>query len=767
MKTCTTLHLATLIPFLVAGAHAEVTLDGSLGRASALPGPNYQIGADLGQQYGGNLFHSFQDFNLQSHESATFSGSDNVQNIISRVTGGNPSRIDGTLRSTIPNADLYFLNPSGILFGPNAKLDVQGDFHASTADYLRLQDGGRFEGRTPGNSLLTVTPVAAFGFLTDLPASIQTQSSKLSVLPEKTLSLIGGDLHLTSDIPLTADNSQPIPPVMAESLLATEHGRVNLASLSSRGEVIPSDNDLILEGQGGKITVANTLVELSGNGGGTAFLRAGQLVLDNSIIRSNTFGNQDGKDLNLKLTEAAYLKGVNSEIAVFAVSMNNVGKILIDTPYLEVTNALIDTGAIFIGEAGPIEIQANQVVLKDGAWIASGALGAGRSGNLTFKVADRMSLSGFYPGFRLIHGQVLGNPPSMIFSLSLGTQPSGDIWISTQDLNLTNGAITVATHGTGHGGDITIQAQTMRLEEGGFISTITYQMAPAGDIKIQVAGSLYLAGWTPVEQISLGQNWGIFPSQIESGTNGNKGTGGMVDIQANEVILTDSGFISAASRATGGDAGEITITANTLHLTDRGNITTSSEHAGGGDIHLTIANQLYLRQGQITTSVAGGIGDGGNITLDHPLFVVMNHGKIVAQADAGHGGNIHIVAQQFLNTPDSFISASSRLGLDGQVLIESPDQSIGDSLLGSPTELTDLTGFLPRFCETLNFEEFVNRSTFYIYPIAGSTLSPYDLKPSLAFRSVSRLPTVGQATVSKERRGDGKQSLAWLTGCHQ
>jgi filamentous hemagglutinin family protein len=74
---------------------------------------NYQIGADLGQQHGGNLFHSFRDFSLQNPESATFSGPETVKNIISRVTGGNSSTIDGTLRSTIPNADMYFLNPAG------------------------------------------------------------------------------------------------------------------------------------------------------------------------------------------------------------------------------------------------------------------------------------------------------------------------------------------------------------------------------------------------------------------------------------------------------------------------------------------------------------------------------------------------------------------------------------------------------------------------------------------------------------------------------
>jgi len=160
---------------------AQITTDGTLGQKLNLSGPDYQIGADLGQQQGSNLFHSFQDFNLQSHESATFSGPNQVQNVISRVTGGNPSNIDGLMRSTLPNADLYFINPEGILFGPNAKLDVQGSFHASTADYLRLKDGGRFHARQPNESLLTVAPVEAFGFLTDTPAPITLQDSQLFV----------------------------------------------------------------------------------------------------------------------------------------------------------------------------------------------------------------------------------------------------------------------------------------------------------------------------------------------------------------------------------------------------------------------------------------------------------------------------------------------------------------------------------------------------------------------------------------------------------
>jgi len=176
--------------------HAEVVLDGTLGFRGALDGPNYKIGAKLGQQHGGNLFHSFSDFNINIGESATFSGPNSVQNIISRVTGGNPSHINGLLRSTIPEADFYFLNPYGIMFGEGAQLDVQGSFHASTADTLRFADGSEFNARHPEQPLLTVAPISAFGFLTDAPSAITIEDSFLSVSEGNTLSLIGGDLRI-------------------------------------------------------------------------------------------------------------------------------------------------------------------------------------------------------------------------------------------------------------------------------------------------------------------------------------------------------------------------------------------------------------------------------------------------------------------------------------------------------------------------------------------------------------------------------------------
>jgi filamentous hemagglutinin family protein len=114
------------------GGHAQVTLDGSLGPAGALAGPHHVIPHTVGQLRGPNLFHSFGEFNVRTGESATFTGPETVANILGRVTGGHPSLIDGVLRSDIPGANLYLLNPRGVLFGPNVSLDISGSFHVST-----------------------------------------------------------------------------------------------------------------------------------------------------------------------------------------------------------------------------------------------------------------------------------------------------------------------------------------------------------------------------------------------------------------------------------------------------------------------------------------------------------------------------------------------------------------------------------------------------------------------------------------------------------
>jgi filamentous hemagglutinin family protein len=191
--------LATaLIAILVCG-HAtaqHITIDGSLSPAQTLVGPNYAIGANLGRQVGGNLFQSFGALALSSGEKATFTGPATVTNVIGRVTGGSPSSINGAINSMITGANVYLINPAGIVFGPNATINVSGSFRAASADYLRMSDGSRFQATNPGGSTLTAAAPAAFGFLSATPGAITVNGATLTTPTGQTLGLVGGAINL-------------------------------------------------------------------------------------------------------------------------------------------------------------------------------------------------------------------------------------------------------------------------------------------------------------------------------------------------------------------------------------------------------------------------------------------------------------------------------------------------------------------------------------------------------------------------------------------
>ena len=133
-----------LLQAWLAVSQAQITLDGSLGPQGPLAGPDYRIGAELGQIRGSNLFQSFGEFNIRTGDSATFTGPNTIANILSRVTGGSRRPLTGCCARRSPGPICILLNPSGVLFGPNASLDVRGSFHVSTADYLRFADGAKF-----------------------------------------------------------------------------------------------------------------------------------------------------------------------------------------------------------------------------------------------------------------------------------------------------------------------------------------------------------------------------------------------------------------------------------------------------------------------------------------------------------------------------------------------------------------------------------------------------------------------------------------------
>jgi len=759
-----------LFLLITTSLHAEVIFDGTLGSSINLPGPDYQIESQHGQQHGGNLFHSFNEFNLQNHESATFSGPKSVNNIISRVTGGNPSQIDGLLRSTIPNADIYFINPSGLFFGPNAKLDVQGSFHASTADYLRLGKAGRFDASQPQNSLLTVAPVEAFGFLdnTVAPISLEGQGeisemdwdgkpTGLSVHSGKSLSLIGGDINIMKGSYLREQDSTSITRL---GNLNAPRGRINLASVASKGEVIPTALDLELLGfkDFSDITLSDkSVVDVSGKGAGSVFIRADKLTVNESWIQALRLETQnDSQLLSYQQTENNEKNKVSIDVKVRQLSLKNNSRIRGDSYTSE--------------NAGDISIQASTIDFKNGSWINNKAYAIGHAGNIFLKANDIVIEEGGVVS--LTHGE--GNAGSIHIhatgTLIVAGADAEKGW-SSQIASISDPSEADIIGGAGQ--DILLEAGELILKEGGQISSSSIasegrQSQAAGNITIRVTGAVKLSGANPYGENENGLGSGIYvPSKgtdagkagtlsltagslsitdgavISASTSGNAQGGqieiqikgpvsisgnsahialkeakasqkefqaGFLDYQGDRVSISGIYGHSSSSADQAGEAGTITLSAQQINLTEGSVINTATENAGGGHIGLTTHNRLYLQDSEITTSVQGGTENGGNIAIDNPLFVILDNSLIKAQADAGRGGDIDIQSQHFVRSNESIVNASSKVGVDGEVVISSPEIDISQALNVLPKTLVD-THF--KRCNTPDIEQ---PSTFVIIP---------------------------------------------------
>jgi large exoprotein involved in heme utilization and adhesion len=212
--------------------------------------------------------------------------------------------------------------------------------------------------------------------------------------------------------------------------------------------------------------------------------------------------------------------------------------------------------------------------------------------------------------------------------------------------------------------------------------------------------------------------------EINAGTSGS-GLGGNVDIQANRIILTDNALISAISKGEG-DAGQVTVqVGDTLFLLNNSAIETSTQGADGGNISLDSRSYALLINSKITTSVHSAEGDGGNILMN-PEFIVMDNGKIIARAVEGRGGNIDINTTgiyRFSQKSSSSIDASSRVGIDGEVSIESPDVDISGNLIVLSADMLNAVGQLQAPCSV---QLTKNKSSFIVKPFVGSSASPQD-----------------------------------------
>ena len=651
---------------------AQVTPDGTTNTVVNSDGSNFNIGQ--GDRAGNNLFHSFDNFSVPTNGSAVFNNAADITNIFNRVTGGNISNIDGLIQAS-GSANLFLVNPAGIIFGNNARLDIGGSFYGSTADSILFEDGVFSATDLDNPPLLTINAPIGLN-LRDNPEPIvnssfvQNEAEEfvgLEVEPGNNFSLIGGDINFDS------------------GEVTARGGRVELGGLSSAGTVTikpngsltfpdgvnranvtfsnAADVDVLSEGGGSIFVNANNISLLGGEFGGSS-LRAGILssqtsadaqagnisfdatgtvtISDGSFISNSTFGMGNAGQVQIESIGAVEISGDSSIFnTVETDAVGSLGGIIINARSLSIAEgSQIQT--LVRGSTSSIEGEQTQSpssnrdsdLQTEENPINSSTSGQGSAGNININVVNAINISGFSEDDN-------GNPFFSQVSSILGTDAlgsAGNINIQADSFSITDGAfIAASTFGLGDAGNITIDTVgAVNLNNNAQIFGIVGANAVADESTVNTieinAGSLAITDSLSLIQTStsgLGNAGNIFLNidgtvEIIGGSFSSEvftdvlGNAGDIEINSASVSFSEEAFLSSSTNGQG-NAGNVSINiTDSVLLSDSSSIFSqvSSNGAGNGGEIVVDTNNLSLINGSQITAAVFGQGNAGSVTID-------------------------------------------------------------------------------------------------------------------------------------------------------
>jgi filamentous hemagglutinin family protein len=555
-----------LLGGLFSTTHAQVTTNitsSGLGTTVSQAGTTWNITGGTRPGNGSNLFHSFGSFNVGAGNTANFCNGCGaaplvgIQNILGRVTGeGGPpqvSNIFGTIQTTgFGTANLFLMNPAGWIFGPTAQLNVGGSFHATTANYVGLADGTRFNSvPSSADNLLTTASPVAFGFLTSNPAPIDVRTgvfdsgaalanrykNVLQVPVGQTISFVGGTVNVG------AAGSPP------QGFVWAPGGRVNLISVASPGEAsFNNDRSINVGGfaQLGDINIkGNSFIDAK-----NVFIRSGRLTIEDATVFPGLLFNN----------------GVPGAQAP-------------------------DGGGVDIGVSGEVKITATgaSVVNQPGVQVFAGSS----------RLVVQGPVQGDVPSVHIDANAVsLSGPNAVIIALRFGPEKlnSPDIKINTQALSVKDGArIELQNFYQGSGGSLTINADTITI---------------ANDVNSTSAtGIRAQSRFHPTYGVFNTFGSSAFLSSL---TNGNSGS---IALNSDNLTIRGPAAISTDSFAFG-NSGAITLNTRNALFTGLGTISSQSGLAGNtGDITIRATGQIQMQDGFRVTATTGGSGNAGTVSV--------------------------------------------------------------------------------------------------------------------------------------------------------
>jgi filamentous hemagglutinin family protein len=806
-------------------AKAQITPDNTLGAETSRLTPNVLINGtnadriDGGAVRGINLFHSFSEFNIDDGQRVYFGNPSGVENIFSRLTGNSASDIFGVL-GVDGNANLFLINPNGILFGENSSLDVGGSFVGTTANQVGFGEQGVFSASNPqAPPLLTIEPNLLRFNRFNRNAAIQNNSRVfagqnlsggnafgLRVPDGKSLLLLGGNVSMdggglnafggrielgglaeagTVGLDIDGDIFDLVFPDAVEraNIFLTNNSRIDtIASdggsiaLNARDANI-SDVSLIITGigenlgsadsQAGDINVdatgeininssaiLNLLITDAQGNGGDININAGSFNLENGAeVTSSTFGQ--GNAGNVSIITGSLFTNNRAEITTTTSGLGDAGNINIyarDTVSFDGKTLLFSlVDATGEGEAGKVNIDANNLLVKNGSQLSASSFGRGDAGSVSINARDTASFDGATTAaFSILGAGAVGK--------------GGDINISTGSLSVTNGAFLssstlgqgdagvvsidardqvifdgVGTNGlnsaarslvlsgaVGNGGEIRINTGLLSLTNGADLEVSTAGKGNAGNIIINVRDTVSFDGISTnginsaarsrVTRTAEGSGGNIIvnagslnlrdSAQLVSLTTG-KGNAGNVTINVSglvDIVGVENGFPSGILSGVGtgvkGNGGDITVNAGSVNLRDGAQLISSTSGKGNaGNVNINVSGIVDITgvKNEFASGIRSGVGtgaegNGGNITVDAGSVNLRDGAQLISSTSGkGNAGNVTLTAKDTVSFTGGNIFSRVRaggMGKGGNININAANLSIRD---GSQL-LTDTDG---------------------------------------------------------------------------
>ncbi|MDJ0590685.1 MAG: filamentous hemagglutinin N-terminal domain-containing protein [Pleurocapsa sp. MO_226.B13] len=652
-------------------ASAQVTPDGTTSTTVNVEGNNFEI--NNGDRAGNNLFHSFQDFSVPTGGEAFFNNATDITNILSRVTGGNISNINGLIRAS-GSANLFLINPAGIIFGEGASLDLGGAFLGSTADSILFPEGEFSAVDLDNPPLLTINAPIGLSFR-DNPSPINIQDFQgilsLEVKSGQNLALVGGEVNATG-IDLDAPG-----------------GNIEIGGLAEAGIVeLNNDGSLTFPDNIAKADISFEIINsigVTGENGGNVTFNARNLFFQGTGILAgigSDMGSPDAQagDIEINATDTITFDSVVFFNRVRENAMGNGGNINLTAPSISFQNSgdssvfSLTTSTSGQGNAGDINITTNSLSLNDGFQIESNTSGQGDAGNITINATENVSIDGI----------------GITESLGL--------------VNVSSVSSIVEENGLGNGGNITINTPTLSISNGGRVSASTFGQGNAGNITINATDSISIEGAFIDETRDLN-----VPSSIDSGVDQSAtGNGGVIDISTTNLSLTNGGFVNVSTFGQGnggsveitasnritidgensdgnpsfvasgvasgavGDGGRVSISTSNLNLTNGGFVIANTQGEGnGGSVEITASDRITIDDGGVVSQVTPeAVGDGGRVSITNSNLNLTNGGVVSADTfGEGNAGDLTINATESIAI--SGVTENSRSGLFANALISS------------------------------------------------------------------------------------------------